>query len=60
MMGGGFGGCTINLVHRESIKNYLSAISLAYYKEFNIELSPLLVELGDGVKVIDSLLPKKE
>ena len=53
MMGGGFGGCTINLVHKNEIDNYLTKISLAYYKRFSIELSPILVNIGDGVKPVE-------
>ncbi|MGB3149578.1 MAG: galactokinase, partial [Maribacter sp.] len=52
MMGGGFGGCTINLVHRESSKSYIDRVAMAYYKEFNIELTPIFVKIGDGVSVI--------
>ena len=51
MMGGGFGGCTINLVHSEMVKDYVRSISLAYYKEFNKELTPIVVKIGDGVTV---------
>ena len=51
MMGGGFGGCAINLVHTEMVKDYVRSISLAYYKEFNKELTPIVVKIGDGVTV---------
>ena len=51
MMGGGFGGCTINLVHRENSKSYIDRIAMAYYKEFNIELTPIFVKIGYGVSV---------
>ena len=51
MMGGGFGGCTINLVHREGLQEFVNKASNAYYKEFNIELTPIKVKIGDGVTV---------
>ena len=51
MMGGGFGGCTINLVHREGLQDFVSKASNAYSKEFNIELTPIKVKIGDGVTV---------
>ncbi|MCL6267094.1 galactokinase [Flagellimonas myxillae] len=50
MMGGGFGGCTINLVHKDSEEAFIAACSEAYFKEFNIQLSPFTVAIGDGVK----------
>lgn len=39
VMGGGFGGCTINLVHEDSADLFIQSISEAYKKEFNINLS---------------------
>ena len=39
MMGGGFGGCTITLVHENDMDRYIEAVSLAYEQEFNIKLS---------------------
>lgn len=39
VMGGGFGGCTINLVHEDSAEIFIQSISEAYKKEFNINLS---------------------
>ncbi|MEM7485490.1 MAG: galactokinase [Bacteroidota bacterium] len=50
MMGGGFGGCTINLVHKKRSKDYIKNITLAYYKQFNIEPTPMIVSIGDGVR----------
>ena len=38
-MGGGFGGCTINLVHEDVAEDYIRAISLVYYEEFGLKLS---------------------
>lgn len=50
MMGGGFGGCTINLIHQDFLDNYIEAISIAYFNAFNIKLSPIFVKTSDGVK----------
>ncbi|NJB72840.1 galactokinase [Saonia flava] len=52
MMGGGFGGCTINIIHQDFVDEYLEIVSEAYMDRFNIGLSPILVEIGDGVEVI--------
>ncbi|MEM8846746.1 MAG: galactokinase [Bacteroidota bacterium] len=50
MMGGGFGGCTLNLVHAEVGDKFIQEASAAYQKRFNIALSPFKVSIGDGVK----------
>jgi galactokinase len=51
MMGGGFGGCTINLVSKARIAELINDISVAFEKEFGIapkcyEVSP---EEGTGI-----------
>mgnify|MGYP003630152876 CR=1 FL=1 len=52
MMGGGFGGCTINLVHKSHIDEFIEKISGAYQEKFNIELTPIHVSISDGVTKI--------
>ncbi|WP_396591960.1 galactokinase [Allomuricauda sp. R78024] len=52
MMGGGFGGCTINLVHKDRMDSFITEAALAYDLKFNIRLSPYTVAIGDGVKRI--------
>jgi galactokinase len=52
MMGGGFGGCTINIVHKDVAANYIDAISKAYREQFNIELTPIEVSLSDGAEIL--------
>jgi len=39
VMGGGFGGCTINLVHEDAADAFIKSASEAYEKEFNIKLT---------------------
>ena len=51
MMGGGFGGCTINLIRGDYVDDFISSVSKAYLKKFNIEPSPLFVNIGDGVTI---------
>ncbi|NJB71950.1 galactokinase [Saonia flava] len=51
MMGGGFGGCTINLVHKDYASEFINTASKAYKQEFNIELTPTIVKIGNGVTV---------
>ncbi|UII78718.1 galactokinase [Flagellimonas sp. CMM7] len=52
MMGGGFGGCTINLVHKDRMDSFITEAALAYNLKFNIRLSSFTVAIGDGVKRI--------
>ncbi|MFH4966496.1 galactokinase [Gaetbulibacter sp. M235] len=53
MMGGGFGGCTINLVKKEAVKHYTQEISEAYVKAFNKACSIYFVNLSEGTHVIN-------
>ena len=52
MMGGGFGGCTINLVHRDQVDNYISTAALAYEKRFNRQMTPIKIAVDNGVTVL--------
>jgi galactokinase len=54
MMGGGFGGCTINIVKKESVKDFLAVATVAYQKEFKIDAEVIEVEIGDGTHKLDS------
>lgn len=53
MMGGGFGGCTINLIHRDFLDSYVAAVSNDYKNQFNLSLSPIEVEISNGVSIIE-------
>ena len=39
MMGGGFGGCTINIIHQDAIDGFIKDASEAYFDKFNIALT---------------------
>ena len=52
MMGGGFGGCTINIVQNEAIPGFISAASRSYEDKFNKTPESYVVRLDDGVKVV--------
>lgn len=52
MMGGGFGGCTINLIEEKFIDHYIKTISKKYVEEFSNELTPILCSISDGIKTI--------
>ena len=52
MMGGGFGGCTINLVHENFVQEFLDKIKIAYSQKFNINLATHLVHIHNGVEIL--------
>ena len=52
MMGGGFGGCTINIIEKGYGEKLLETLSPAYKNQFNLELTPILVTTGDGTEIV--------
>jgi len=52
MMGGGFGGCTINIIQQDEIAPFLALVTAAYKAKFGIDLTPYEVTIEDGAKVI--------
>jgi galactokinase len=52
MMGGGFGGCTINIVHASLVKSLVEEVREDYLKEFNIELKVYDIKISDGVSKV--------
>jgi len=52
MMGGGFGGCTINLIHKEEVKKFKKSISKLYKEKFKKECSIYVVKLSKGTSLI--------
>lgn len=52
MMGGGFGGCTINIVHKDAVDRFSSAIRDSYRKKFNLEALIHPVKIEDGVSLM--------
>ena len=52
MMGGGFGGCTINLVEKDKSGAFTTEASVAYKNKFNKDCSVYFIELSDGTRII--------
>lgn len=52
MMGGGFGGCTINLVAKTEAKAFADVVSQAYKKKFNRDCSVYFVKLANGTHLV--------
>lgn len=49
MMGGGFGGCSINLVRKDSVDLLIDKLSKLYFKKFNVDLSAYHIRISDGI-----------
>jgi galactokinase len=52
MMGGGFGGCTINMIEKNRAAAFVEPVSKAYRHQFGIDLTPIEVAIGDGAGVV--------
>lgn len=53
MTGGGFGGCTINLVKKGQEEQFIHALDLVYQEKFKKSITPIPVKLSDGVSRIN-------
>ncbi len=52
IMGGGFGGCTINLVRNSIYHHFIDQVQRTYHSRFGIECKPIPVVISDGAKRI--------
>jgi len=52
MMGGGFGGCTINLIAKDEAKDFGKSVSKAYKNKFDKECSVYFIKLSDGTHLV--------
>lgn len=52
MMGGGFGGCTINIIEKKRAEEFVEQVSKDYRNQFSIDLTPIEVAIGDGAGVV--------
>jgi len=53
MMGGGFGGCTINIVKEKAMDKFIQGSAAAYQQQFQIKLEAYIVETSDGTRRIN-------
>ncbi|MEN8799777.1 MAG: galactokinase [Flavobacteriaceae bacterium] len=54
IMGGGFGGCSINLIRSDSITGFTEKVSRAYKEELRIELEAFEAQPSSGVSTISN------
>jgi galactokinase len=53
MMGGGFGGCTINLVQPGSIDRLSAIVKEKYLQKFGIEPTLYVTSISSGTSVLN-------
>lgn len=53
MMGGGFGGCTINIVKKDALEDYAKTVTENYKNTFGIDCSVHFVKLSQGTHLIN-------
>lgn len=51
MMGGGFGGCTINLIHKTAVDRFIEETDRAYRSRFSVGLKTYRVSIEDGTRL---------
>ena len=51
-MGGGFGGCTINIVREDQVEKFSNEIQAAYLKKFHITPEIYVTQIEDGAKTL--------
>ena len=52
MMGGGFGGCSINLIQKTAVDSFISKISTAYRERFGIDIQAYKIDISDGTQIV--------
>jgi galactokinase len=52
MMGGGFGGCTINLVKNNAVDALARKITALYKQRFNVDLKTYITNIEDGCSLV--------
>lgn len=52
MMGGGFGGCTINLIENDAIEEISKSITANYKQKFNLDAKTYITKINNGTSII--------
>jgi len=56
MMGGGFGGCTINVVHGDAVENFITEIQSAFHNKFIKTPEVYVTQIEEGARRIPTNL----
>ncbi|MBT8210999.1 MAG: galactokinase, partial [Eudoraea sp.] len=51
IMGGGFGGCSLNLIHKEVVPEFIARVEPAYQEKFNKTLSWFIANPSEGTSI---------
>lgn len=54
MMGGGFGGCTINIIHKNAVPGVTADITIQYKEKYGINAEVYVMHLSDGTYKIEA------
>ncbi|TAH17733.1 MAG: galactokinase [Cytophagales bacterium] len=54
MMGGGFGGCTINIVRKEKAKSFIQRATYAYAQHNGKKLKAYPIKIADGTSICEN------
>jgi galactokinase len=54
MMGGGFGGCTINIVKTDAVEDFVSTLTKSYRTSLGLEAEIYRVTVEDGVSILQT------
>lgn len=52
MMGGGFGGCTINLVRKAKTEAFISSMTESYHNKYQVDMKAYVVSIKDGTSLV--------
>ncbi len=53
MTGAGFGGCTVSLVNRDSLDNFIQEVGMAYKSKTGIKPDFYIAAIGDGARRLE-------
>jgi len=54
MMGGGFGGCTLSLIHEDGVEEFISKAAKAYLNAFQKPLTAFIAMPSNGTRQIQA------
>ena len=53
MMGGGFGGCTINIIKKSAVEEIIKELTTNYAKKMHKELAVYITSIEDGTHIVE-------
>jgi galactokinase len=59
MMGGGFGGCTINIVKENAVDELVKNLSAAYKEKMALDLKVYIAQIETGTSIVEPVLNGK-